>query len=55
MLGMEPHSLHGIAEPSALAIVYGQHEPIEHEVVSPRSWLGPVTHWESTPTSELEK
>ena len=55
MLGMEPHSLHGKAESSALAIVYGQHEAIEREIVSPKSLLGPVTHWESTPTSELEK
>ena len=55
MLGMEPHSLHGIAEPSALAIGYGQHEPIEREVLNPRSWLRPVTQWESAPTSELEK
>ena len=52
MLGMEPHSLHGIAEPSPLTIGYGQYEPIEREVVNPGPWL---THWESAPTSELEK
>lgn len=55
MLGMEPHSLHGMTEPSALAISYGQYEPIEREVVNPRSRPGPVTHWESATISGLEK